>query len=661
MKKRFLFLFLISGLVLMNGCQREYSLESGNTPSEGSLQDDGAGDCLPKTVAGAYVVNVALVGATNYIEVQVNVTKTGSYTIYTDTVNGMYFRGSGAFTATGLFTVQLKGNGTPLTTGISNFIVTYGTSGCTIAVTTVGSLAVFTLDGAPGGCMGAAVAGTYTAGTILTASNNVTINVNVTTIGAYSITTTLSNGMTFSGSGVFAVTGAQAIVLIGSGTPAAGGNTNIPVSVGSSSCSFPVNVGAAAGAATFTINCATPATINGTYTVGTALNPATNTIGITVDVTTPGTYTITGTINNMTFNASGTFAATGAGQNVTLVGTGNPNTPNANIVPLIGGTAPCNITVNVNPAAPGVAVFTVNCTPAPVVSGTYTQSTTLVASNTVTINVNVTTIGTYSISTTVVNGMTFSSAPGSSFTITGGQSVILTGSGTPVAAGTFFIPVPSAACNFLVIVATTSTDYFPRVTNNNWSYELDNDATDSVYRKAISPTFTALGNTYNIFMHDDGSGLDSSGYYRKNGGDYFEYLDVGSFLTYDDPLRAEYIMLKDNVPAGPTSTWKSAGFTGTITIPPPQSLTLRFSYTILQKDDPITVVTSMGSITYQNVIVVEEKYEQFTGGIWVDITSLIDFYGKSYYARGIGLIKYESLDASNAVTFVQELRRYVVY
>src|SRR5437762_139637 len=110
MKKRFWFFFLISGLVLMNACQKEHSLESGNGPSEGLLQDDGAGDCLPKTVAGAYVVGTALTGTSNYIDVQVNVTKTGTFTIYTDTVNGMYFRVSGIFTTLGLNTVRLKGN-----------------------------------------------------------------------------------------------------------------------------------------------------------------------------------------------------------------------------------------------------------------------------------------------------------------------------------------------------------------------------------------------------------------------------------------------------------------------------------------------------------------------------------------------------------------------
>jgi hypothetical protein len=222
----------------------------------------------------------------------------------------------------------------------------------------------------------------------------------------------------------------------------------------------------------------------------------------------------------------------------------------------------------------------------------------------------------------------------------------------------FNVPIPSAACTFLVYVkpGTAATDYFPRIANNNWSYEVDDAATDSLYRNVISNTFNALGNTYNIFMQNDGTGPDSSGYYRRNGGDYFEYLDVGSFIGYDNPAFAEYTMLKDNVAVN--TTWTSAGFSGTVSGNP---LQIRFSYKILQKDVPITITTSTGAITYQNVIVVEEKYQAFNAGIWVDITSTIDFYGKSYYARGVGLIRYEALDASNVVQDQQELRRYIVY
>ena len=78
MNRRLLLSLLMTSLVLMNACQKEKSFENGLGISEGTLQDDGAGDCLPKTVAGAYVIGTALDGNTNYIEVQVNVKTAGT-------------------------------------------------------------------------------------------------------------------------------------------------------------------------------------------------------------------------------------------------------------------------------------------------------------------------------------------------------------------------------------------------------------------------------------------------------------------------------------------------------------------------------------------------------------------------------------------------------
>jgi hypothetical protein len=450
MKKRFLFLFLISGLVFVNSCQKENSLENGNGPSEGTLQDDGSGDCLPKTVNGAYVVGSALAGTINYIEVEVDVTTVGNYTIYTDTVNGMYFRASGVFTTTGLSTVRLKGFGTPAGVGITNFVVTYGTSACTISVTTVASLAVFTLDGAPGACMNATPAGTYAAGTILNASNTVTIQVTVTTAGGYNIATVVSNGITFSGFGTLAL-GTQTIILTGAGTPISAGNTNVPVKVGSSTCGFTINVGGAAAAATYTVNCAS-ASVQGSYTVGTALNPATNKVILTVDVATAGTYNITATGGGMTFTASGTFAA-GPGQTVTLAATAasNPTTQGATTIQLTGGTANCSFNITVNPAAGG-ATFSVNCASA-LPGGTFTEGIPLTAANTITLTVNATAAGTYSITTTATNGMTFS---GSGTLVMGANTVILTptAGSTPASDGTFTIPIPSGTtpCSFSLTV-----------------------------------------------------------------------------------------------------------------------------------------------------------------------------------------------------------------
>src|SRR5688572_21292967 len=100
MKKHILFLSLLSSILFITSCQKELSFENGGTPSEGTLQSDLTGECLPKTVEGIYEAGTPLVGTTNYIDVEVNVITPGSYTIYSDTLNGIFFRATGVFTAT---------------------------------------------------------------------------------------------------------------------------------------------------------------------------------------------------------------------------------------------------------------------------------------------------------------------------------------------------------------------------------------------------------------------------------------------------------------------------------------------------------------------------------------------------------------------------------
>lgn len=433
---------------IFQACQKELSFENDGTPSEGSLQSDVSGDCLPKNVAGIYEAGTALDG-TNYIEVQVDVTATGAYTIYTDTVNGMWFRATGTFTSTGLQTVKLTSHGTPVDAGIDNFVVTYNTTFCVVNINVLpagGAVpAVFTLDGAPNACMDYDLQGVYIMGTPLSPANKVILKVTVTSAGTYNISTIASNGMVFSGSGSLAV-GAQTIELTGSGTPTAAGTTNIPVTIGTSTCSF---------------EC-------------------------TVD-------------------------------------------------------------------------------PAPINAG----------------------------------------------------------------------------------------DYFPRTPNSNWSYEFDNDPDDSLLRKVIPDTHAALGNNYNIFMiaQDVNFGFDSSGYYRKAGGDYFEYVDITGLWGFDNEVWLEYIFLKDNVAVN--TAWQSDPFMAVSGV---NSGVLRLNYKVAQKDVDIVVK----GVTYNNTIVVEERLDRQIGTNWED-TSPQSGYFKSYYARNIGLIKQDYVQADGNIGLEMNVRRYQVF
>ncbi len=130
MMKRFLSVFLAMS-VLMISCQKELSLEAGQ-PGVGVLQSS-AGQCNPMSVEGNYIAASALTDS-NFIEVSVDVVVPGTYTIYTDTVNGYYFRGTGSFSTSGPVTVKLNAFGTPVNEGTDNFFVIFDSSFCSVSV-----------------------------------------------------------------------------------------------------------------------------------------------------------------------------------------------------------------------------------------------------------------------------------------------------------------------------------------------------------------------------------------------------------------------------------------------------------------------------------------------------------------------------------------------
>ena len=344
MKKQILF-FLFSGLILFAGCAKEVSFETGGIPSEGSLQSDVAGDCLPKTINGVYEATKPLIGTTNTVVIQVDVTSAGSYDIKTDTVNGYHFRGTGTFTQTGINNVILRGIGTPFAEGVNNFVVSYDSTFCDFQITVLpsgaGGPAVFTLMGTPN-CTGATPNGSYAVGMPLNGTNTVPIQVNVTTIGTYNISTTFQ-GMTFSKTGAFTSTGTNTVILVGSGSPTTAGANTVPITVGTSTCSFVVTVGSAAQ---YTIDCLS-VTPNGSYDEGVALGPS-NTVDLDLNVTTPGVYSISvGPINGMTFAASGTFASAGPAS-ITLQGSGTPANDGTFTFTLPGS---CTFDIDVNAGA----------------------------------------------------------------------------------------------------------------------------------------------------------------------------------------------------------------------------------------------------------------------------------------------------------------------
>jgi len=401
------------------------------------------------------------------------------------------------------------------------------------------------------------------------------------------------------------------------------------------------------------------AIISGTYYKDTALK-ATNYVDITVQVDTVGTYTIsTDTVNGYYFKASGTFTATGT-QTVRLIGGGKPLSTGSNIFTVTYDGTVCDFVVLVTAPAGGSSAFTVTCTGATAV-GNYVVGTPLTAANSITLTVNVTAVGSWSVTTApAVNGIIFSNT--GTFTNTGTQTITLNASGTPVTAGpsTFTVTGGTGTCTFQVTVtATPTSDYFPRTAFSNWSYEFDGniDPSDTLLYYAISPTKTINGNTYNVFFYNDGLGVDSFGYYRRSGGDYFEWINMGAYVGLDDDYWMEWTFLKDNLATN--GTWTSAQFSGAYTDPTSGqtlNLTLRWEFTITGQNIPFTVNSSAGATAYTNVIRVKQELKQLVGTSWV-LAAWFD----SYYAKDKGLIKQDLYDDSNSIIYEQDVRRLVIY
>ena len=316
----------------------------------------------------------------------------------------------------------------------------------------VGGTSSYSFAGAPSACSAPVMAGLYNAGMPMSAANTLTFTVNVTSKGTYSIRTTSANGVWFAGGGVFPGTGNQTVVLTGNGTPAKPGSFAF-VPATNNTCNFSVSFGGGTAAAVFTYagapgNCTAPA-VNGTYSSGISLG-AGNYVDLAVNVTTPGAYTVnTNNANGIGFSGSGVFTAVGP-QVVRLIGNGTPLAPGTNAYTPTGG---CRFNITVTSAAPP-ASFTYNGAPgnctAPGINGTYAAGVALNAANTVVLSVNVSAIGSYSVSTNPANGVVFSGS--GNFTTMGANTITLTSTNTPTAAG-MFTYTPAGGCSFDITYA----------------------------------------------------------------------------------------------------------------------------------------------------------------------------------------------------------------
>lgn len=363
-----------------------------------------------------------------------------------------------------------------------------------------------------------------------------------------------------------------------------------------------------------------PAILNGIYAQSIATDS--NTVQLQVTVAVPGTYSIfTNSVNGVTFLASGTFTNTGV-QLVTLKASGTPTGSGIKTFTVKYGNSQCAFSINFSSLAGGtLGGGGGNCTPF-VFSGTYQQGTLLNASNTVQVQVNVTTLGGYNITSNTVNGVSFSSS--GIFTSLGLQNVTLKGTGTPLNAGVqnFAITFGGSTCNFSLTFSagvSPSNDYFPLSLNSNWTY-LDNSG-DSILQKVISYAPTLGGKNYQTIAQYDllspSQAVDSF-YYRKPGGDYYQYINYSTYFGFDKPTLGEFIFLKDNVAAG--TTWQSPTVSGTLSGFP---VSVYAKMTLLEKAVPV----NLGGFPFPDVIKV--KYEFFIAGSPISVYTMERWFAKN--------------------------------
>jgi len=290
-----------------------------------------------------------------------------------------------------------------------------------------------------------------------------------------------------------------------------------------------------------------------------------------------------------------------------------------------------------------------NCQPV-IISGNYKEGIAMTAGNTVQAQVTVAVPGTYTISTNSVNGIIFSTT--GTFTSTGVQNVTLNASGTPAVSGdqVFTLHYGNSQCAFKISflpAAAPSDDYFPLSLSTNWTYSLkDGTSSDSTFLKVINYSPTLDNNNYQTIARYSVMfptiAIDSF-YYRKPGGDYYEYINYTSLLGFDTKVAGEFIFLKDNVPAG--TTWNSPTINGSVSGVPISGYA---KMTLLEKAVPVTI----GTYNFPDVIKV--KYEYFLAGAAAPSYTI-----ERWFAKNTGEIYNSS--KSDLSTIVYQIADYQVF
>ena len=188
-------------------------------------------DCTNNVVVkGNYSIGKETIPSLNYIELKLNVTKPGPYTIETETKNGLSFRVSGSFAAAGSQTIQIPASGIPDMVGTVVFNqfkeLVSGTTLCpSVNVNVQAVVGCFAAVGSATGTQ----TGFWAKNVPLTGAQY-TVTLAASSTGPYTLQAS-GSGMTLTASGTVATPGTQNITVTftASGNPSVSGT--IPLTI----------------------------------------------------------------------------------------------------------------------------------------------------------------------------------------------------------------------------------------------------------------------------------------------------------------------------------------------------------------------------------------------------------------------------------------------
>lgn len=239
---------IANGLFIYNideDCYNYYSKEDKEWKSLcgklGNAQFDPV-DCNDITVKGIYIQDKS-VDASNYLVIRVNVKKTGNYTINGTTGNGYFFTTSGTVLETGALTIYVPAQGMPnqAQTDYVNLTGITLLNNCLPEIIVKAPTATYTIN-----CSSIVVSGDYYKNEQLNSTHYISVNVNVSNPGTYSITSNSVNGIQFSAEGAFDGKGTKSVKLMGTGTPTVNENFEITITTntteGNSQCTTTIPI-----------------------------------------------------------------------------------------------------------------------------------------------------------------------------------------------------------------------------------------------------------------------------------------------------------------------------------------------------------------------------------------------------------------------------------